>query len=72
MIELHGDMLMEVLMIMTAEKIGLEMETVIRFLKFYSDEKVIEDVRKLYGDEKIIQGIDEEQALPQKSDANAD
>lgn len=65
LIELHGDMLMEVLMMrqMTAEEIGLDMETVIRFLKFYSDDKVKEGLRKLYGDEKIIQWIGEERAL---------
>jgi len=65
LIELHGAMLMEVLMMrqMTAEEIGLDMETVIRFLKFYSDDKVKEGLRKLYGDEKIIQWIDEERAL---------
>ena len=65
LIELHSDMLKEVLMMrqMTAEEIGLEMESVIRFLQLYSDEKVIDSVRKLYGDEKIIQGIDEEQVL---------
>lgn len=65
LIELHGDMLMEVLMMrqMTAEEIGLDMETVIRFLKFYSDDKVKEGLRKLYGDEKIIQWIGEERAM---------
>jgi len=61
LIELHGDLLMEVLMMrqMTAEEIDLDMETVIRFLKFYSDDKVKEGLRKLYGDEKIIQWINE-------------
>ncbi|MFQ6044668.1 MAG: hypothetical protein ACE5PV_27760, partial [Candidatus Poribacteria bacterium] len=39
------------------------METVIRFLRFYSDDKVIDSLCKLYGDEKIIQKIDEERAL---------
>ena len=61
----NGAMFMEVLMMrqMTAEEIGLDMETVIRFLRFYSDDKVIDGLRKLYGDEKIIQKIDEERAL---------
>ncbi|MBM3238550.1 hypothetical protein FJZ31_19825 [Candidatus Poribacteria bacterium] len=65
LIELHGKMLMEVLMMreMTAEEIGLDMETVVRFLRFYSEDKVIDSLRKLYGDEKIIQTIDEERAL---------
>jgi hypothetical protein len=69
LIELHGAMLMEVLMMrqMTAEEIGLDMETVVRFLRFYSDDKVIDSLRKLYGDEKIIQEIGEEQALKESA-----
>ena len=67
LIELHGDLLMEVLMMrqMNPEEIGLEMDTVISFLQLYGDDKVMEGLRRLYGDEKIIQGIDEKQALKQ-------
>jgi len=65
LIELHGDMLMEVLMMkqMTAEEIGLDMKTVTRFLQLYNDDEIIDEVRRLYGDEKIIQGIGEERAM---------
>jgi len=65
LIELHGDMLMEVLMMkqMTAEEIGLDMKTVTRFLQLYNDDEIIDEMRRLYGDEKIIQGIGEERAL---------
>jgi len=58
LIELHGKMLMEVLMMrqMTAEEIGLDMDTVIEFLKFYSDDKVIDGVSKLLGGERVLRG----------------
>jgi hypothetical protein len=56
LIELHSDMLTEVLMMrqMTAEEIGLDMESVLRFLRFYDDDKVMEGVSKLYGDERVL------------------
>jgi len=64
-IELHGQMFMEVLMMrkMNPEELGLEMETVMGLLQLYGDDKVMEGIRKLYGEDKIIQGIDEERAL---------
>lgn len=55
-IELHGKMLMEVLMMrkMNPEEIGLEMETVMGLLQLYSDDKVMEGMRKLYGEERVL------------------
>ena len=68
---------------MTAEEIGLEMESVIRFLQLYSDEKVMEGVSKLYGDERVLKELARkmgekrsrqiiEQLFSQKSDDNDD
>ncbi|MBM3236303.1 hypothetical protein FJZ31_08400 [Candidatus Poribacteria bacterium] len=39
---------------LTPEEIGLELETLLRFLKFYDDEKVINALHKLYGDKLIL------------------
>jgi len=85
LIELHGKMLTEVLMMreMTAEEIGLDMETVIRFLRFYDDDKVMESVSKLYGDERVLKELAHkigeerwrqitEQLFPKKSDNSDD
>ena len=68
---------------MTPEDIGLKLETLIRFLQFYSDEKVMEGVRKLYGDERVLKELARkmgeersrqiiEQLFPPKSDNNDD
>jgi len=56
---LHLDMFMEVLTMrqMTAEEIGLDMESVLRFLQTYGDDKVIQGVSKLYGGDKVIESV---------------
>ncbi len=55
-IELHGKMFMEVLMMrkMNPEEIGLEMETVMGLLQLYGDDKVMEGMHKLYGGEQVL------------------
>ena len=87
LIELHSDMLMEVLMMrqMTAEEIGLDMETVIRFLRFYRDDKVMEramkELTQMMGEERTVKELAQtigkerlrqvvEQLFPKKSDNN--
>lgn len=56
LIILHLDMFMEVLTMrqMTAEEIGLDMESVLRFLRPYGGDKVIESVSKLFGGERVL------------------
>jgi predicted secreted protein len=74
---------MEVLMMrqMTTEEIGLDMETVIKFPRFYSNDKVIEGVSKLYGYEQLLKELAQmvgeerwrqitEQLFPKESDNN--
>ena len=68
---------------MTAEELGLDMETVLRFLRLYDDGKVLESMGKLYGDEQVLKesarrlGEERwrqitEQLFPKKSDNNDD
>lgn len=42
---------------MTAEEIGLDMENVLRFLRFYDDDKIMESVSRLYGDERLLKEL---------------
>jgi len=42
---------------MTPEESGLKLETVVRILKLFNDDKVIDSLFKLYGYRTIIQAI---------------
>ncbi|MBC8232928.1 hypothetical protein H8E77_25580 [bacterium] len=62
LIFLHIDMFMEVLTMrqMTAEELGLDMESVLSFLRFYDDDKVVESILRflrLYDDDKVMESV---------------
>ena len=84
-IELHGKMFMEVLMMrkMNPEEIGLEMETVMGLLQLYGDERALKELARRMGEERAMKEIAQtigkerwhqitEQLFPKESDNNDD